>query len=86
MRAEHVHEAVRQLRELVVELLPDAAGQEREALEQALDVGVRAGLAEVARHVRARGRELRSHLAQPREFVLVVLREHVGQVVTVIRP
>ena len=45
MRIEHLQQALRQLREIVVELAVDAGGDEGEALQQPLDVRIVGGFA-----------------------------------------
>ncbi len=66
------------LGQLVVELLPDLAGEEGDALEQALDVRVPA-LGQHGRDRRVRRGELAPELAQVRQLVLVVLVEHTSR-------
>jgi len=66
---------VGQLRQLVVELLPQAPSEEGEAFEQALDVRVAPALAEERRQRRAALGETLAELAQGGEFALVVVVE-----------
>jgi hypothetical protein len=76
MGEEERRDGVDDLGELVVELLADLAGEEREALEEALDVGVAAALGEQRRDGRVCARELSPQLAQVGQLVLIVLIEH----------
>ena len=70
MRPEQRHHVVGELRQLVVELLADAAGEEGNAFEDAFDVGVGARVAECAGDFRVDAGELRANFAQ---FSLLVL-------------
>ncbi|MCY1443455.1 hypothetical protein D9M71_598710 [compost metagenome] len=64
-----------QLRQLVVELLPQAPGEKGKAFEQALDIRVAAGLGKERRQRRAALGEAASQLAQGGELALVVVVE-----------
>ncbi len=64
VRKEQRRDRVDHLGELVVELLADLAGQERDALEQALDVRVPALLREHGRDRRVGGGELAPQIPQ----------------------
>ena len=81
---EHVEQALRQLGKVVVQRLPDLGREEGEALEEALDVGVLAGLDEMGSLV-VRGAELAGEVADVVEFLVVVGRTH-GYSFTLIRP
>ncbi len=75
VREEQRRDRMDDLGQLVVELLPDLPGEERDALEEALDVGITA-LREHGSDGRIGGRELAPELAQVSQLVLVVLVEH----------
>ena len=75
MRVEDFQQALRQLREIVVELAVDAGGDEGEALQQPLDVrivGGFAGKAQPAGDLRMLLGEFGGQLAQIAEFAVVV--------------
>ena len=74
MRVDHLQQRLREGRELRLHLHLDAGGQEREALQQALDIGVGdlgAADAEPGRDLGELGRELAAHVAHEGEFRLV---------------
>jgi len=78
MRIQHRQHRFGDLRKLVVELLVDARGEERERLDQPLDVRVFADLAfhlQPRRDLRVLGRELLRQPPQVGEFVLVIRQQ-----------
>jgi hypothetical protein len=76
VREQQRGDRVDDLGQLVVELLPDFPGEERDALEQALDVRIAPALGEERRDGRVGRGELLPQLAQVLQLVLVVLVEH----------
>ena len=72
---QQVHQRMGQLRQLVIELLPQAPGEKGEALQQALDIRVAPCLAEERRQRRTALGEALAQLAQGGEFALVVVVE-----------
>jgi len=75
IRPQQVHQRVGQLRQLVIELLPQAPGEEGEAFEQALDIRITPGLPEKGRQRRAALGKALAQLAQGGEFALVMMVE-----------
>ena len=78
LRVDDLQQPLREARELGVELQLDAAGQEREAFEQAFDVGVgdlQALDAQPGSDLRELLRELGAHLAQMAQFLVVVAEQ-----------
>ena len=76
LRDEHRRELLRELGHTVVDALADPRGQEREALQQALDVGIIAALGEQARRRGKCPGELAALVAQISELGFVVARLH----------
>ena len=72
---QQVHQRMGQLRQFVVELLPQTPGKKGEAFQQALDIRITPGLAEERRQRRAALGEALAQLAQGGEFALVVVVE-----------
>ncbi len=70
-----MHQRVGQLRQLVIELLPQPPGEKGEAFEQPLDIRIAPGLPEERRERRAALGEALAQLAQGGELALVVMVE-----------
>src|SRR5258705_386255 len=78
VRVDDLEQRLREARELGIELQLDARGEEAEALEQPLDVGVgdlEAVHAEPRGNLRKLLRELRAHLAEMLQLEVVVLQQ-----------
>ena len=70
-----VHQRVRELGQLIVELLPQSTSEEGEALQQSLDVGVSSTLTQKRRQGRVALSEPLAKPAQRGELALVVVIE-----------
>jgi hypothetical protein len=62
-----------ELRQLVIELLPQAPGEKRKAFEQPLHIRIPPGLPQIRRQRRTTLGETATELAQCGEFALVVV-------------
>lgn len=80
MRPHELGDALDQLGQLVVELLPEFPREKREPLEQALHVRIGTPLGQVRGGSGVRPGELRTHLAEERQLVVVVLVEHAAAI------
>jgi len=73
VRPQQVHERMGQLRQLVVELLPQAPSQKGETLQQSFDIRVAPALPKKRRQRRTALGKALAQLAQGSEFALVVV-------------
>ena len=70
-----MHQRMRQFRQFVIKLLPQAAGQEGDAFEQPFDIGVTSTFCQERRQRRVALGKAFAELAQGGEFTLVVVVE-----------
>ena len=75
LRRDDLRERLRELGQLVVELLPETSGQERKSLQQTLHVRIEALTSQKRGEARIPARELRAKLSQVAQLFPVVLVE-----------
>jgi len=73
VRPQQLHQRMAELRQLVIELLPQPPGEERKAFQQPLYIRIPPGLAQERRQRRTTLGETATELAQCGEFALVVV-------------